>query len=160
MCAGRCRSRNRDGVKPGNSRRSPTCVRNRDTSPDALATRRSRSLCYADIGSCEVPIHFAALDLLKACRDPWSARNDSSASWPEGDHNLRDGSQSSTPETPRAIRGQRPQMGAPSPFGGLAWSVKNATLGGHEARNDDTSPTDLSDGHSPQIRRLSWPRLR
>ena len=40
-------------------------------------------------------------------------------------------------------------MGAPSPFGGLAWSVKNATLAGHAARNDDKSPTDLSDGHSP-----------
>ena len=94
--SGRCRSRNRDGVKPRNSRRSPKCVRNRDTSPDALAARRSRSLRYADIGSCGAPIHFAALDLLKACRDPWSARNGSSASWPEGDDNLRDGLRSST----------------------------------------------------------------
>src|SRR6516164_3360256 len=75
-----------------------TCVRNRDESPDALTIRRSR-------------IHFAALDLLKACRDPRSARNDSSASWPEGDDNLRDSSRSSTTETPWAISGPKASNG-------------------------------------------------
>jgi hypothetical protein len=39
-------------------------------------TAKSKPALFGHIGRWGAPIHFAALDLLKACRHPWSTRNE------------------------------------------------------------------------------------